>query len=124
MTIDIDLNRKSLGNCVYVRDGKIYQWEVSYLWKISEGKDVMEIPIQQLFNNLDQRSWFYDTNPPSVIEMLSHCRRIVQANLEYPIIIDKYGIVIDGLHRLAKAYIEDKKSIKAVCLDPLPPSQM
>jgi len=38
--------------------------------------------------------------------------KINEANLNYPIIIDKYNI-IDGVHRLTKAYLLGEKNIKA-----------
>jgi len=38
--------------------------------------------------------------------------RIIESNLKYPIIIDKNNI-IDGVHRLSKAYLLGKKKIKA-----------
>lgn len=39
-------------------------------------------------------------------------KRIENANLRYPIIITG-NTVVDGIHRLTKAYLNDKKKIKA-----------
>ena len=42
-----------------------------------------------------------------------HMRRIKEADLKYPIIVyDKF--VTDGVHRLTKAHLEKKKTIKAI----------
>lgn len=39
--------------------------------------------------------------------------RIENANLKFPIILSYNNIVIDGVHRLAKAYLCNKKKIRA-----------
>lgn len=44
-------------------------------------------------------------------------KRILQANLSYPIIISADGDIVDGVHRLAKAYLKGKKEIKAYVFD-------
>ena len=43
--------------------------------------------------------------------------RIIHADLRYPIIITEKYKVIDGMHRLAKAYLKDKKYIRAYIID-------
>ena len=43
--------------------------------------------------------------------------RILNANLSYPIIISANNDVIDGVHRLTKAFLEKKKKIKAYIFD-------
>lgn len=39
-------------------------------------------------------------------------RRIIKADLNYPIILDPDYNVVDGVHRLSKAYLQNKKYIK------------
>lgn len=49
-----------------------------------------------------------------------HVERINNANLEYPIIITIYNakpILLDGTHRLMKAYMTNKKTIKVIIID-------
>ena len=43
--------------------------------------------------------------------------RIKKANLNYPIMIDDKNNIIDGVHRLSKAYSQNKKYIKAYVFD-------
>lgn len=45
-----------------------------------------------------------------------HMTRIKNANLRYPLVViedefDKYGVILDGNHRFAKAVIQGKKSV-------------
>lgn len=53
-------------------------------------------------------------NDPSI--SIEHYNRILQANLKYPILVDVHYDVLDGLHRLAKAYKQGKKKIKVKIL--------
>ena len=41
----------------------------------------------------------------------------MNSNLKYPIIIIKNNIIVDGMHRLSKAYLLNKKYIKAYIFD-------
>lgn len=43
-----------------------------------------------------------------------HCKKVNQADLSKPIIIDSNGTVADGRHRIIKALVEGKRTIKAV----------
>lgn len=49
-----------------------------------------------------------------------HIRRIENANLDYPIVLDDSGFICDGWHRLVKAIIKGQKSIKAIRLKVMP----
>lgn len=43
-----------------------------------------------------------------------HCKKVKEADLSKPIIIDWNGTVADGRHRIIKALVEGKRTIKAV----------
>jgi hypothetical protein len=47
-------------------------------------------------------------------DIVAHYEKINQANLDYPIIINAEGQIMDGWHRIAKAISENKLSVKAV----------
>jgi hypothetical protein len=53
--------------------------------------------------------------------VVEHCRRIQQVDLGYPIVLDPDGRVMDGMHRVARALLEGRTSIKARRLGQLPP---
>lgn len=47
-----------------------------------------------------------------------HSKRIEDADLSYPIIINKAnGWILDGIHRLARAYLDNREYIDAIVLD-------
>lgn len=47
-------------------------------------------------------------------------KRVIDADLDYPIIQAPDGWIMDGLHRIVKAIIEGKTTVKAVRLPVLP----
>lgn len=49
-----------------------------------------------------------------------HIATIKRSNLDDPIFITKEGIVFDGMHRLTKAFLDGKSSIKAIVFTSLP----
>jgi hypothetical protein len=48
-------------------------------------------------------------------------RDIFSADLSYPIIMIRSGDVLDGAHRIAKAYLQGERTIAAVMIDDYPP---
>lgn len=49
---------------------------------------------------------------PDLLEFLTHYKLVENANLDYPVIVNNQWIVIDGRHRICKAILLWKKSIK------------
>lgn len=43
-----------------------------------------------------------------------HCKKVMEADLSKPIILDWRGGIADGRHRVIKALIEGRRTIKAV----------
>ncbi|MBU2136338.1 MAG: hypothetical protein KKA45_09095, partial [Alphaproteobacteria bacterium] len=62
----------------------------------------------------DQDCWFQGRHTPSVREVAAHARRIFNADLSYPVILNAEGQLMDGAHRLAKAWMEGRTHIAAV----------
>jgi hypothetical protein len=57
----------------------------------------------------------------SLKKFVSHMKAVMDADLEYPIILDEDGYVMDGRHRIAKALFEGKETIKYVRFEETPP---
>ena len=53
--------------------------------------------------------------------IIYHINRVSEVNFDHPIILDDFGQIRDGYHRIAKAIIEGKDTIKAVRLKEMPP---
>src|SRR4030095_4120322 len=68
---------------------------------------------------------------PTCRRVAAHARRIYEADFDKPVILSATGHVMDGMHRVAKAWILGLKTIRAVKFPrdpepderhPLPPS--
>jgi hypothetical protein len=88
--------------------------------------DVEEVLISSLpdiEDLLDSQVWTRNGNwtlALTVRGILDHAKRIHEADLSYPIILTPKGRVADGIHRLVRALLEDKKTILAVRLLQMP----
>lgn len=84
-----------------------HKWQVSRLFELTKDFPVMEIPLQHLNMN-------YMYEAMNVRELARHMVAVEEADLNFPIIMDEDGEIMDGRHRLIKAIIKAKKTIKAV----------
>lgn len=48
----------------------------------------------------------------NVVDLVREINQVLEADLKYPIIISESSFVLDGKHRLVKAMLENKKTIK------------
>lgn len=101
-------------------DGSRAHWWTENLWAASAGLPVEEVPIDDVAE-FDRDCWFRG-RAPSVREVARHARRINDADLSYPIILAADGTLLDGGHRLARAWLEGRTTIRAVrfVVDPPP----
>ncbi len=102
------------GNC-YVRQGMM--WKPETLWKFAEeqGYEVRELPLWTV--NIHDMPWQLYTMRDFIREMY----HVSQCTFDYPIIIDNMGVIADGMHRVCKAFLEGKDTIKAIRLEKMPP---
>lgn len=91
-------------------DGK-GRWRVDRLIELSKDLPVFEMEVKS-FRELDWNVWF--KRNPTIREILEHMSRIEKADLQYPIILSSAGIIMDGCHRLAKAYMNNHEKIRVV----------
>lgn len=90
-----------------------HRWSVARLFELSKDLKVMEVPLMHMH-------MYYIYDKMTLRELTGHIVAVNNANLEYPIIIDEDGEIMDGRHRLMKAIIDDKKTIKVVRFDQNP----
>ena len=95
-------------------------WLTQKLWAAAEGLPVFRIAIADI-PEFDQDCWFHG-KAPSLRDVAGHARRIMAADLAYPIIFSANGGLMDGGHRIARAWIEGQTEIDAVrfTVDPEP----
>ena len=84
-----------------------HEWSVARLFVLSKNLPVMLIP-------LDHLNIYYKYNDLTLREMVGHMKSVIDADLKFPIILDEDGELMDGRHRIMKAMLENKKTIKAV----------
>lgn len=100
--------------------GVRHTWFIQSLVKATKNLPVVDIELNELKSYLNQNAWFHGKNKPTLRTFIQHYRRVEQADLSYPIIINPQYGVLDGLHRMAKAHVSGLSSIKAVILIELP----
>lgn len=88
-------------------------WFVERLWYLARELPVRQTPIDQIAE-FDQDCWFGPTTLPTCRAVAEHARRIFEADLRYPIILSAEGYLMDGGHRLAKAYLLQLPTVPAV----------
>lgn len=95
-------------------------WWTENLWRAVAGLPVVAVPIEGIAE-LDQDCWF-DGRNPSCREVARHVRRIENADLSHPIILAADGGLMDGGHRVARAWLDGRTVIDAVrfVVDPAP----
>lgn len=60
-------------------------------------------------------------NLSNLKSFIFQCKRVLNCDTSIPIILDDYGQVADGYHRICKAILEGKTTIKAYRLQEMPP---
>lgn len=68
---------------------------------------------------LDQDCRF-SASPPTLRDMLGHFARFEQAKLDFPIILNEDGSLMDGGHRIYKALLQGQETIQAVKFETMP----
>jgi hypothetical protein len=96
----------------YARLGK-NTWAVGRLISLSKDFPVMEIPLDHLniYNTYDKIT---------LREFVMHMQAALNSDLNYPIILDEDGEILDGRHRVIKALFKGFRTIKAVRFDENP----
>ena len=99
--------------------GRAY-WLTRKLWAAAAGLPVIQVAVADI-PEFDQDCWFRG-QAPSLRDVAGHTRRIMAADLSYPIIFSADGRLMDGGHRIARAWIEGRAQIDAVrfMVDPEP----
>ena len=89
-------------------------WGIARLIELSKDLEIFEIPLIGLnINNLCPRI-------ENLKDFVAQMKHTLDVDLKYPIILDDEGYVMDGRHRIAKALLNNKATIKAVRFETMP----
>lgn len=83
---------------------------------IQHSKQYKEFDLPLCGIDLRRNAWRID----NVDDFIHHAKRCSDADLKYPILLDHYGTIADGMHRLVKAIVLGKKTIRAIRLETMP----
>jgi len=88
-------------------------WDVLKLIELSREFEVIEIDLSDI-SELEELYWNDNGQIPIAKDFANHAKLIMEADISYPIILCSEGRLMDGMHRVCKAYILGEKSIRAV----------
>lgn len=90
------------------------------LWKLAADLPVEQVPIDTI-REFDEDCWF-GGGPVTCRMVAQHADRIQKADLRYPVILSADGRLMDGGHRIAKAWLNGATTINATrfTTDPTP----
>lgn len=70
---------------------------------------------------LDESWWYKDTTElPTPRSIAEHMSLVQQADLAYPILLCADGRLMDGMHRVVKALLQQQTHIQAICFPVTP----
>lgn len=95
-------------------DGETLVYDVERLWRLAQELPIQTIFLSQVESELDYPYQWFKTKKPSPREVAKHAKRIYEADLSYPIILSAKGLVMDGTHRIAKAWLLGMEQIQVV----------
>ena len=97
-------------------------WDVHRLIDLSSELPVVEIPLEEI-RELDTCYW-YDLpgDMPTCRSVALHAVLMAECDLSHPVILSSTRGVMDGMHRICRAFMENRSTIKAVIFpeDPTP----
>ncbi len=102
-------------------DGSMHFWRMEQLWSAAAELPMRKVRTRDL-PGLDDVRWFggpLDIRP-TCRAVAEHARDIFAADLTYPIILSPTGDVLDGMHRICKAFLEGIEEADAVQLSEMP----
>jgi hypothetical protein len=102
-------------------DGSTPFVRMQQLWAMAEGLPVTKVRVGNL-NALDEVRWFGGPKnmQPTCRAVAEHAREIYEADFRFPIILSPSGVVLDGMHRLCKAFLEGIEEVDVVRLTTMP----
>ncbi len=91
-------------------------YDVPTLWTLSEKCPRFELSVERWDWFLNRSVWS-DSSPLESGGDGEHWDRILEADMDHPVLmrfVNNKLEMVDGFHRLAKAYLEDRKSLTAI----------
>ncbi|MEM1400969.1 MAG: hypothetical protein AAGF58_13860 [Pseudomonadota bacterium] len=95
-------------------DEGLLAWDVRRLVRLSQDLPVRRVALSEIAE-IDENHWFaYGDQHPTCRSIVEHARLINACDLQFPIILDQNGRVMDGMHRVCKALMKGDETVLAV----------
>ena len=80
-------------------------WDLETIWNASKNAKPTRIKVSELWDKRYKNEWCWQNEGEELNNLffLHHMRRVLNADLSYPIMISEEGLIFDGVHRLDKA---------------------
>ena len=85
-------------------------WNVARLIRLAEELPVNDVALSEI-SEIDEFYWGND--PMKVRQVAEHAKLVVEADLALPILLCAEGRVMDGMHRIAKAWMVGRDAVPA-----------
>jgi hypothetical protein len=104
-----------------LKDGKYTDsdsrvWNVARLILHSKDLPVFDIPVAAIYIGAN----VFDDRISNAKSLAEHVKRVQEADFSYPVLMDPHGFIMDGWHRVVKALVEGRETIKAVRFETMP----
>lgn len=97
----------------HTRGDLLEQWDVSSLWEASGWIKPQEVDLADVKSRCSG-GWLDHLPNLQHFEVAPEVKRLEAADLSYPIILHPAGWVMDGYHRIGKAFMQGDQKIWAV----------
>ena len=94
-------------------------WDINRLVELSKHLTPYQARVDSI-QELNENYWFSRDAQPTCAKIIEHMRLMQEADLCYPIILSSDGRVMDGMHRVAKAFLEGLEFVEAVKFEETP----
>ncbi len=89
-------------------------WDIDHLIELSRDLPICDVPLDSI-TEVDSDYWFrYGPVVPTVRLIVEHMKLVNEVEVVHPVILGAEGRVMDGMHRIARAILEGRSTIKAV----------
>lgn len=110
----VPVDRMTFAESEYHRGNKIWNAKTLYDFATLMAYPIMDMPLW----NIDLTAEPFECE--QLHQFIFQCKRVLDCSLEYPIILDDVGQIADGYHRLCKAILDGRETIKAIRLLEMP----
>ncbi|MCD9096457.1 hypothetical protein LU699_17905 [Luteimonas fraxinea] len=95
-------------------------WDVHRLIELTRNVEPSEVELSEI-REIDEPYWYdADDSLPTCRDLMEHMRLVEATDLAYPIILSPDGRVMDGMHRVVKALLQERTTIMATRLSVMP----